>query len=57
MFQAKKLFIEIDGEYWHKEGNVADMHKDEVAANHNIKTLRIRYPSMNVIDTLSKEFL
>ena len=54
---SKNLFIEIDGEYWHEEGNAADIHKDEVAANHNIRTLRIRYPSMHVIDTLSKEFL
>lgn len=53
---CKKLFIEIDGEYWHDDGNDKDAKKDKIAEKHNIRTLRIRYPSMHVIDILTKEF-
>lgn len=50
------LFLEIDGEHWHVEGNENDMHKDEIATKYGYITLRIRFPSMNVQNTLSDYF-
>lgn len=28
---SRKLIIEIDGEYWHPEGNIDDVVKDKIA--------------------------
>jgi len=45
---SEKLFIEIDGEYWHSEGNSRDKQKDEIALKHGYMTIRIR-PKNNVV--------
>lgn len=38
----KNLFVEIDGEYWHKYSSEADSKKDEFALKeYGIKTVRI----------------
>lgn len=47
-----KLFIEVDGEYWHKN-NLADAPKDTDANEHGIKTLRIK-PKLGVIKQLEE---
>lgn len=52
---SRKLFIEIDGEYWHKEGNEADKIKDELAKVNGYQTLRIK-PKNNVIKQLEDFF-
>lgn len=51
----QKLFIEIDGEFWHPEGNANDKEKDEIALKHGYKTLRIR-PKNIVVNQLETFF-
>ena len=48
------LFIEIDGEYWHRYRLYEDKNKDEDASAHGIRTLRVSAKS-RIYDTL-KEF-
>lgn len=52
---SKKLFIEIDGEFWHPEGNIADKQKDEIALKNGYITIRIR-PKNNVVKQLENIF-
>lgn len=49
----QNIFIEVDGEYWHKDKTL-DEAKDLDAAQHNIKTIRIK-PKYNVIEQLEQE--
>ena len=46
------VFIEIDGEYWHKDKQ-KDINKDADAAKHGIKTIRIK-PKLNVLNQLEE---
>lgn len=39
--EEHKMFIEIDGEFWHKNRKEIDAFKDKVAENHGIITIRI----------------
>ena len=52
---SKKMFIEIDGEYWHPEGNDRDKQKDEIALKNGYMTIRIR-PKKSVVKQLEKIF-
>lgn len=52
---SKKMFIEIDGEYWHPEGNDIDKQKDEIALKNSYMTIRIR-PKKSVVKQLEKIF-
>lgn len=49
------MFIEIDGEYWHPEGNDRDKQKDEIALKNGYMTIRIR-PKKSVVKQLEKIF-
>lgn len=50
------LYIEIDGEKWHKDSTESDLEKDLYAKNvQHIDTLRIK-PKQNVIKQLSEYF-
>ena len=46
------VFIEIDGEYWHKDKQ-KDIDKDADAAKYGIKTIRIK-PKLNVLNQLEE---
>lgn len=50
-----KLFIEVDGNYWHKDAKDIDEAKDECAKRDGFLTLRID-PSKNVIQQLENFF-
>ena len=49
------LFIEVDGEYWHKNSIDIDTLKDELALNDGITTLRISSKE-NINNTLNNYF-
>lgn len=49
------VFIEIDGEYWHKDKQ-KDINKDADAAKHGIKTIRIK-PKLNVLKQLEESLI
>ena len=51
-----KLYLEIDGEYWHKDSIELDLQKDKYAKEQqNIDTLRIK-PKLGVIKQLEAYF-
>ena len=52
---SKMLFIEIDGEYWHKNRKELDAKKDEDATECGFQTIRIPAKS-NIIEALNKIF-
>lgn len=52
---SKKLFIEIDGEFWHKDRKELDAKKDEDAAECGFETIRIPAKS-DIIKTLEQIF-
>lgn len=52
--KSRKLIIEIDGEYWHKDSKI-DLDKDLIAKQNGYETLRIK-PKDNVINQLKLYF-
>jgi very-short-patch-repair endonuclease len=53
---SKKLFIEVDGEYWHKDRKELDAKKDEDATECGFQTIRIPAKS-NIVETLKQIFV
>ena len=53
---SKNLFIEIDGEYWHKDRKELDAKKDEDAIECGFQTIRIPAKS-NIVETLKQIFV
>lgn len=49
------LFIEVDGEYWHKDLKDIDSLKDSLALKDGIQTLRLS-SSNNIIESLESYF-
>ena len=52
---SRKMFIEIDGEYWHPEDNDSDKQKDELAIKYGFITVRLR-PKKIIVKQLEKIF-
>lgn len=50
----QKIFIEIDGEFWHKDRKQIDLEKDQSAEQIGIKTLRI--PAKENIEQILSNF-